>query len=237
MLAYHNHLVKISYIVNDMAEGILLLFPTSALSYDHQKYGEYKYVAMPVADSPRVMEVLLEHVPNTNVVFKLIHENDESLVSARFKGTRVRSFLNFSTTNLTQLSPDSEVRISSHLNDGLIEAFGKNGHTPGELIRFFADGGQALSINDEAGQSLSVGMLYRNFNHIWEVAALFTIPSARRKGYSARIVRTALYILRQLGYQPRFVVDDTNIPSIRLAQKVGLERFLRVFHITTNGRR
>lgn len=147
----------------------------------------------------------------------------------------MRAFLNFtSAAEAAAFSPDPDVVFNTELNGELIEAFGKNGYTPTELTRFLADGGQALSIT-EGGHPVAVGLLYRNFEHIWEIAALFTQPSARRQRYSVRIVRTALHTLQQRGYTPRYVVDDTNTPSIKLAEMVGLQRFLTVIHYATRG--
>jgi GNAT superfamily N-acetyltransferase len=127
-----------------------------------------------------------------------------------------------------------DVVVSTQLNDGLVEAFGQNGYTPAELAHCFADGGQALAIT-AGGQLVSVGLIYRNFAHIWEIAALFTHPSARRQGYAARIVRTALHTLHQRGYTPRYVVDAANAPSIKLAETAGLKRFLTVIHYAASG--
>ena len=187
MLMHHSHLVKTTHVMEGAAEGILLLFPTAALSYDHHHYGDYDLVAMPVADSPQLLGTLLDHIPRAGVVFKVVQDADEALINARFVGARVRVFLNFTSADAAALRPDPDVVFSTQVNVELIEAFGSNGYTPTELARFFADGGKALSIT-EGGQPVSVGLIYRNFEHIWEIAALFTHPSARRKGYSARSV-------------------------------------------------
>jgi GNAT superfamily N-acetyltransferase len=235
MLMHHGHLVETTHVVEGAAEGSLLLFPTTALSYDHHHYGEYALVAMPVADSPQLLGALLDHIPRAGVVFKVVQDADAALIEARFVGARVRVFLNFTAAEAAAFSPDPDVLFSTQLNVELIEAFGRNGYTPTELTRFFADGGQALSITEE-GHPVAVGLLYRNFDHIWEIAALFTPPSARRKGYAARIVRTALHTLQQRGYTPRYVVDATNVPSIKLAEMVGLKRFLTVIHYAASGR-
>jgi hypothetical protein len=232
MLTFHREMIETVYIQDGSTEGVLLLFPTTALSYDQQEYGGYELVAMPVADSLQILGKLLANVPKTGVVFKLINTNDESLIDELFDGKRARRFLNYSAVGSSEFNSDPGVVISSKLNDGLMDTFGKNGHTSTELTRFFDDGGKAYSIIED-GKTVSVGMVYRNFENIWEIAALYTIPTARRKGYSTRIVRTALLDLQQLGYIPRYVVDETNIPSVKLAQAIGLERFLTVIHYTT----
>ena len=132
--------------------------------------------------------------------------------------------------------PDLDVVVSTQLHEGLVQAFGHNGYTPAELAQVFADGGQALALM-AGGQLVSVGMIYRNFAYIWGIAGLFTTPAARRQGYAARIVRTAVHLLHQRGYTPRYVVDAANTPSITLAETVGLKRFLTVIHYAASGRR
>lgn len=232
MLKYYGETVKTIYVTDGSIEGVLLLFPTTALSYDHKEYGEYEFVAMPVADSPQMLGQLLRNIPSSGVIFKLIQASDEAQIDLLFDGKRVRRFLNYTAVGSVEFEPVPNVVISTKLNDKLVEAFGQNSHSSTELTRFFADGGKAFSIKED-GISISVGMVYRNYEHIWEVAALYTIPSARHKGYSTRIVRAALYNLQQFGYTPRYVVDEANTYSINLAQVVGLEHYLSVIHYTT----
>ena len=41
MLMHYGHLVETTHVVESAAEGVLLIFPTTMLSYDHHHYGEY----------------------------------------------------------------------------------------------------------------------------------------------------------------------------------------------------
>jgi hypothetical protein len=52
MLMHHGHFVETTHVVEVVAEGVLLLFPTTTLSYDEHHYGNDNLVAMSVADSP-----------------------------------------------------------------------------------------------------------------------------------------------------------------------------------------
>jgi hypothetical protein len=94
MLMHYGHLVETTHVVDGAAEGILLLFPTTALSYDYHHYGNYDLIAMPVADAPQLLGTLLAHVPSAGVVFKVVQDADAALLEARFVGARVRVFLN-----------------------------------------------------------------------------------------------------------------------------------------------
>lgn len=230
MLTYFADLVQTKHIVEHEVEGVLLLFPTRALSYDHNAYPAYQWVAMPVADSPAVFNQLLDFVPRSNVVFKVLQPEDEARIKRRFAGGRVRRFLNFSTRNRSDFKLDPDVVVEAKLNKDLMATFSQSGrHSPEDLARIFADGGMALSIAHE-GRRVSVGMVYRSFEHIWEIAALYTIPSERRKGHAMRIVRSALHVLHKSSFVPRYVVDDVNLPSIQLARKIRLYEFVSVTH-------
>src|SRR5262249_28309755 len=156
MLMHHGHRVETTYMVEGTAEGVLLLFPTTVLSYDAHHYGRYDLVAMPVADSPQLLGTLLEYVPSEGVVFKVVQDTAVALLAARFVGARVRTFLNFTSADAAACGPDPDVVVSTQLHDGLVEAFGHNGYTPAELAQVFADGGQALAIM-AGGQLVSVG--------------------------------------------------------------------------------
>jgi hypothetical protein len=113
MLVHHGHLVETTHIVEGAAEGVLLLFPTTALSYDNHHYGDHQLVAMPVADSPQILAKLLDHIPSTGVVFKVVQGADEALIDSRFVGTRVRTFLNFTLADSAEFNPDPDVVVST----------------------------------------------------------------------------------------------------------------------------
>jgi len=52
----------------------------------------------------------------------------------------------------------------------------------------------------------------------------------RGRGHASRVVRTALAELARRRLTPRYQVDRNNTPSIRLAESVGLQRFLTITH-------
>jgi hypothetical protein len=130
MLMHHGHLVETTHVAEGAAEGILLLFPTTALSYDYHHYGNYDLVAMPVADSPQLLGTLLEQIPSARVVFKVDQDADAALLEARFVGGCVRAFLNFTSADAAVFSPDPDVVVSTQLHGAMIEAFGQNGYAP-----------------------------------------------------------------------------------------------------------
>jgi hypothetical protein len=49
-------------------------------------------------------------------------------------------------------------------------------------------------------------------------------------GYAKQVVESAVASLQQRGYIPRYQVHEANLPSIALAQAIGLERFAIVDH-------
>lgn len=60
-------MIETVHIQDSSTEGVLLLFPTTALSYDQQEYGRYELAAMAIADSPQLLERLLANVPITGL--------------------------------------------------------------------------------------------------------------------------------------------------------------------------
>ena len=59
---------------------------------------------------------------------------------------------------------------------------------------------------------------------------MVTAPSQRRKGFAARVVRTALAELAARGLAPRYQVEEHNKASIHLANSIGLVPFLTIVH-------
>lgn len=234
MLAYHADQIAVTHVQDGADEGVLLRFGTDLFSYDVNTYGGLDLVALPVADSAEILQTLLNQIQSEKIVFKLISDSAVAQVMARFGGEQLRSFVSYGWGDSVEFRPDLEVVVHTEIDERLVEMFGRNGYPPHELEQFFNDGGHAFSL-ELHGQPASVGMIYRNFENIWEVGGLHTEPHARRRGLSKRIVRTALHTLQQLGYSPRYQVDATNVASAKLAQSLGLVEFLYVRHVVVNG--
>jgi ribosomal protein S18 acetylase RimI-like enzyme len=80
------------------------------------------------------------------------------------------------------------------------------------------------------GDPLSACFAFENYRPVWEVGGVVTAPSHRQKGFGARVVRTVLAELTKRGLVSRYQVEEHNTASIRLAESVGLTRFLTIVH-------
>lgn len=64
-----------------------------------------------------------------------------------------------------------------------------------------------------------------------------TVERALRQGYACRVVQSALDILLEQGYIPHYQVEATNLPSVRLAETIGLVLCLRFEHYLASSSR
>jgi RimJ/RimL family protein N-acetyltransferase len=88
---------------------------------------------------------------------------------------------------------------------------------------------------------VSACFVFANFDapaeplRIWEIAGLHTVEGERHKGYARQVVETALHLLRAQGTIPRYQIREDNVPSMRLAESVGLRQFLTTEHFLLQG--
>ena len=80
------------------------------------------------------------------------------------------------------------------------------------------------------GEFTSICFTFKNYDKIWEIGGVHTAPAQRRKGLARLVVEAALYTVLSRGYIPRYQVAEANIPSIRLAETLGLTRFVVAEH-------
>ena len=77
---------------------------------------------------------------------------------------------------------------------------------------------------------MSTCFVFKNYADIWEIGGVYTASAYRRQGLGTRIVKTAIRTLRDRAKRPRYQVLETNEASIRLAESLGLERFVTTEH-------
>jgi RimJ/RimL family protein N-acetyltransferase len=83
---------------------------------------------------------------------------------------------------------------------------------------------------ERGGDTLSACVAFEIYGRIWEVGGVVTAASLRRRGFGARVVRTALAELAERALIPRYQVEAHNKASIALAKAVGLAPFLTIVH-------
>ena len=229
MLHHHADKATVQHVQADLDEGVLITLPATAFSYDLHTYPEVDWIAFLVSDSAEIATQLLNHLPNGNIVFKLIADHDAAAIRTRFEIKRKRAFLSYTTDEPSMFSADRRVQISQTYDPRLQPLFQMNDYDSAEIKRYLADGAQTFAIFDNDAP-LSVGIIFRNFGNVWEIGGLRTRDVAKRRGLSAAITRTAIAAIGQLGGQLRYQLHESNVASRKLAESLGLHLFLTVTH-------
>ena len=225
--AYSKHLVWYAETVADLS-GVVLLLPTPVNAFDAKTYPSSEWIVFLAAPSVELAERLVENVPTqSGVVFKLVDELSKEAVKRLFPEIkRVTAYVSFTTGGT--LDADEFVQISDQLNDRLLPCYQENGHTEQEMRQYFEKGAMTFSLWGK--EPLSTCFAFKNYEEIWEIGGVYTTPAYRRQGLGRRIVKTAISTLRDLGRTPRYVVRETNEASLKLAESMGLERFVTMEH-------
>jgi ribosomal protein S18 acetylase RimI-like enzyme len=228
LLAYPGHVT--AYGVSDRGKSaILLALTTSASAYDRHAYPEVELVAFVSSDHPRLTAALLSCLPtDIGIVFKLAHEADLFPVESKFSVTRRTAFVSFTSGGVAD--PDPEVRVTRAPDDAAFRMFETQGHDRSWVESMLESGRAFACVREQDGDIASVCLVYENWGPVWEVGGVGTAPAQQRKGFGARVVRTAVAELGKRALKPRYQVEEHNAASIALARSVGLTPFLTITH-------
>lgn len=214
----------------DDGVATLVLLEVAASAYDRRTYPGARFAALISSDAPDLTRELLAAVSRDDgVVFKLSSDADRDVVAARFPHLqRTTAVLSF--TAASGFEQDDQVRVTAEPTDTMYAFFESQKHGRAWLEPLLQSGRAFTCVIEKEGQPLSVCFAFENYRKVWEVGGLFTPPEARGHGHAARVVRTALAELARRGLTPRYQVHDDNVPSIRLAESIGMQRFLEITH-------
>jgi GNAT superfamily N-acetyltransferase len=231
MLTAHPTVIDIHYAQEGEATGVLLLFPTAAFAYDRQTYPDDDLIALVVATMASLVPSLLNALPrDRRVIFKLVDPAIQAAVGQQLPLTRLRAFHSFTAPAARRYRPHPAVVESNAIDAQLLPHLAPLGHEPADLAHYFGDGlGRAFTCYAD-GAPIAGCFTFQNFATVHEIGGVFTLPAARRMGYAKQVVESAVASLQQRGYIPRYQVHEANLPSIALAQAIGLERFAIVDH-------
>ncbi len=225
--AYPEHLVWHAEHIGNHT-GVALLLPTSVSSFDAKTYPTSDWIVLLAASVPTVADRLVQRLPRqSTLIFKLVDELSKAAVLQSFPARRVTAFVSF-TARGGAFSPDAAVVVSKELDERLLPCYQANGYTLPELVHYFRQG--ALSFSLYAEEPLSTCFVFRNYERIWEIGGVYTAPAHRRQGLAKKVVATAISVLLAQGKIPRYQVVETNEASLRLAEDLGLERFVTTEH-------
>jgi len=212
----------------------LLMVETRFSAFDKVAYPDTFASIIIVSDAPHLTELLLEHVPrHANLVFKLSSEQDHAVVTRYFPLERQIAYLSYTVED--SASAPGQATISHNHDSDAFALFKAQGHDPAWIGRLLAEGKAFLSVikdfDDQAQPvTLAACFAFEIDGALWEIGGVYTSPTARRSGYGRRVVDAAIRELSRCVRIPRYQVAEDNVASIKLAQALGMSRFLTLTH-------
>lgn len=231
--SYAEH-IRCKYEQDGAQAAILLLFPVYVSPYDARTYPQAQFIVMPAGSSQATLRRILRDLPRGgNLVFKFVDAATRDAVLQDYPMERVRAFFSY-TSHDPFFQPQPAVTLSGELDEALLPFYHENGYTRDELEGYFRQGALSFTVYEQ-GRPLSTCLAFRNWGEIWEIGGVYTPMAQRRKGYARLVVETALHALLTRGRIPRYQVLESNTASIKLAESLGLQRFVTVEHFFHQG--
>lgn len=227
LLAFPDH-VRVHRVSGAAGSAMLVALDVSASAYDRQAYPGAAIAAVISSDAAELTAALLQHLPrDVGIVFKLSRDADLAAVAAHFPVIRRTAFVSFTST--AGYAADPGVLVTSQPGDAAFELFEDQGHERSWLEPMLRSG-SAFACVLGGRETASACIAFENHGSVWEVGGVVTALSQRRKGFAARVVRTALAELAARRLTPRYQVEEHNKDSLQLAQAIGLVPFLTIVH-------
>jgi ribosomal protein S18 acetylase RimI-like enzyme len=237
ILAQYPRAVRCSFQAGPDGEAALLRMPGSVSGFDRANYPSLDHVVFLAVSDPGQIPRLLAEIPaGCNLLFKLMDDRHPAAVAPVFPIRRVAAYHSFAPAADRRFECAPSVTWSTRLGDDLLAAYVSQGHVAEEVRHHFARGARAFTVY-AAGRPVSTCYVYPNYGRIWEIGALTTAPACRRRGLARAVVSAVYHVLGCEGLTARYQADETNSASIRLAESIGLRRFLVNSHWLHTGRR
>jgi RimJ/RimL family protein N-acetyltransferase len=226
--AFPDH-TRVHHLSNGAGSATLVLLETAASPYDRATYPGTRFAALISSDDAGLTRRLLDAVPiNVSTVFKFGSAADGEAISSRFPIRQTAEFWSF--TSSAPFDPDPDVRLTGEPSDATFDLFAPQGHARSWLEPLLATDRAFACAIGPADAPFAVCFAFENYGEVWEIGGVVSPPEFRGRGFAARVVRTALAEIARRRLIPRYQVDRNNTPSIRLAESVGLQRFLSIVH-------
>jgi GNAT superfamily N-acetyltransferase len=221
--------VRVHQLVSGDRVATLLLIDHAFSEYDLATYPDAHASAIIASDEPEMTRSLLPFVQRDRVlVFKLGSDDDRVIVEEAFPMERRTSFISYTSTDFSLTGETA--RIGTAAADAPFHLFAAQGHRAAWLQPLMERGEAFTSTAEVDGECLSGCFAFKIDGDIWEIGGVYTLPEARGRGLARGVVQAALAELKRRGLVPRYQVEDTNLPSSRLAEALGMTRFLTLTH-------
>jgi RimJ/RimL family protein N-acetyltransferase len=219
----------VHHLANGSRTATLVLLDTAPSAYDRAAYPAADYAALIASDDAALTLRLLDMIPgNAGIVFKVAGEEHGSAIARQFMVERTAEFWSF--TSAAPFEDDREVRLTQTPPDAAFDLFEAQGHARSWLEPLLRRDRAVACVIGPERQPHAVCFAFGNYERVWEIGGVVAPSEYRGRGYASRVVRTALAELARRRLTPRYQVDRDNMPSIRLAESVGLRRFLTITH-------
>jgi RimJ/RimL family protein N-acetyltransferase len=211
--------------------GVALLLPTAVNPYDAHTYPDSDWIVFLAASDDETAGRLVQRLPRRErLVFKLVDDLTQTAVLRDFPARRVTGFVSY-TLREAAFPFDPDVMVSRELDARLLPCFEANGYTRPELERCFSQGSLSFSrFAADTGVPLATCFVFKNYEQIWEIGGVHTVPAYRRQGLARCVVAAAARELLSQGRIPRYQVKETNLASIGLAENLGMRPFVTTQH-------
>ena len=233
-LSLYSKVIRQNYSEAGGQIGLLLSYPTQAVSWDRTLYPGTNHVLLPTASDSIAAERLATYAweqfsTELPVVIKFCDATTKAAFGQAFPLRFADTYLSFSAAPDTAFELPKQVVRSDQLTDSCAALFVSNGYDYADLEAYFIKGAVSFAIYEQ-NRPQCVCMVFQNYDTIWEIGGVQTIVSARRKGYARQVVQAALYTLLAQGKIPRYMVSAQNAASVQLAEGLGLQLCLRFEH-------
>ncbi len=210
--------------------GLTLVLPAKLSPYDAAAYPGAQAVIFMAGTSEQPLREALEQLPAYDAqVLKIQNELYQTIAGKYFRLERKRSFLSYTSRADASFLHDADVVEESAPNERLMALWQRNGYERSEISSWFERGARSYSIYVER-EPVSSCLTFPNYGRVWEVGAVHTLEPYRGQGLAKKAVSTALSRLLGRGLIPRYQVVEDNLPSIGLAESLGLVPFVRLDH-------
>jgi len=230
MLEEYENTIEYRLIEDGSMWGVLLLLPVASSAFDAVIYPEARYVVYLACSDEQIIPELLKEIPNDkDLVFKIHRPIYRDIVGKQFPLIWKRAYLSYSCQSLDPCEDCPDVIKSACMDERLLPLWNKNGYAKSDIEKYFAKGASSFSIYKD-NKPISTCLIFHNCYDIWEVGAVHTIENERGKGYAKKVVRAALNEILKAGNVPKYQVAHSNLPSIKLAESLGMVLFLKLEH-------